>query len=158
MLVLGLSVFLCGVFVLALLLVRRTGNRTLEMVEQELGGEGVIVTDRAANFFGLESGPLGQTRGNGCLVLTGRSIAFFMFVPKRRIDISLERVTRLEAPMWWKGKSVGRKLLAIYFNDMDGREDAAAFYVRDRDRWVAEISAVTPGLAPEAGGVGGKLR
>lgn len=145
-LVLGLIAFLAVVLGGLLLILRRSSERKLEEARAALAQDGVMAAERMANFFGTQSGSMRQIRGNGNLFLTRGALVFFMFVPRRRIDVPLESVVWLDEPEWWSGKSVGKRLLAVAFHTTSGEEDAVAFYVRDPDYWVSRIIAAVDAL------------
>lgn len=98
-----------------------------------------LLTAPMANFFGLRSSGMKQIRGNGILLLTGSEIFFRMLLPSREFRIPLDSVTSLKTPGSFLGKSKGRKLLQVDFTSFDGKEDSAAWLVRDPDRWVKMV-------------------
>jgi hypothetical protein len=76
---------LAAVFAVAVVLpklVYRFMERPLEArIAAHYGSEEVLMKDLKANSFGLESAGVRQARGNGGLVLTAKSLHFFMFLP-----------------------------------------------------------------------------
>jgi len=100
----------------------------------------VIVSEPAANYFGLESRGGGQSRGNGALVLTADQLWFHLLVPTQELTIRLADVTDVALVDGHLGKSVGRALLRVRFRGEAG-EDAAAWLVADPERWQREIAA-----------------
>lgn len=95
----------------------------------------ILRIDKFANFFGLRSRGRGQVRGNGVLALSGSSLCFRMFLPKRELQIPLADITGVETPLSFLSKGIGRPLLEVKFAAPDGCEDAAAWYVRDLPEW-----------------------
>jgi hypothetical protein len=116
-LVLGLIIFLVAVPVGLLFWLRRKSEGALAGVTDTLRDEGVVMAERMANFFGLLSKSAGHVRGNGALVLTKHALEFFMFVPKKHFTFSLDSITRLDDPKWWPGKSVGKRLVAVDYEN-----------------------------------------
>lgn len=124
----------------ALLLVRRLARRREAEALHDLEAEGVILVTRKANFFGARNRSVFQMRGNGILVLTRKSISFFMLLPSRRISIPLEQVDGVSHPKSFRMRAVGKELLAIKFHGSAG-DDEIGLYVPDPRRWGEEILA-----------------
>ena len=153
LLIVGFAVLLVVFFAVLLLLTRRALARKEELAARALAPEPVIYSTCKANFFGLKSKGMGQLRGNGVLALTGSQLAFFMLKPSRTFKVPLAAVRHIEDPRSWLGKTVAQRLLAVYFLDDDGTEDAVAFWVPDVEEWTARITEVAPALeGKEEGG------
>jgi hypothetical protein len=150
LIVAGSIVLLAAVFLVVILWLRGAVARRLEEATAELGEDGIIKSEPAANSFGFLSQPMTQVRGNGTLILTSQAIEFFMLVPKKRVSVPLERITGLDNPMWWRGKSVASRLFGVYFKDVSDEDDGIAFWVKDTDSWLAETAdaMAAAGLAP----------
>jgi hypothetical protein len=116
-------------------LLRRAGERL-----DALLGEPIRLRDPMANFFGLESiGPV-QVRGNGSLGLDRDTLAFVLAMGRREpLVIPRANIRKLETRRMHLGKSVGRDLLTVHYVNAAGQPDVAAWYVRDVERWLAEL-------------------
>lgn len=154
LLVAGFIALMVSLFACLLLMTRGALARKEELAARAMAPEPVIYSTYKANFFGLASKGMGQLRGNGVLALTRLELAFFMLKPAREVRVPLERVRRIEDPKSWLGKSVARRLLAVYFLNEDGAEDAVALWVPDVAEWTARIKAVAP--APDDIDTGGR--
>lgn len=110
-----------------------TGERVLE-------GREVVVEDRAANCFGLQSAGPGQIRGNGYLAATAEEIVFVMWVPRRVVHIRRPLLVEADTTRSHLGKTVGRDLLRLRWINDDGDEEVAAFAVRNLPAWTAELA------------------
>ena len=150
LIVVGFLVLLAAVFGAVILWLRGAVARRLAEANAELGADSIIKTEPAANSFGFLSQPTTQVRGNGTLILTSRALEFFMLVPKKRVSVPFDRITGLDNPMWWRGKSVASRLLAIHFTDDSGDDDGIAFWLKDSGSWLKETSdaMAAQGLAP----------
>jgi hypothetical protein len=103
-------------------------------------GASLLRTEPDANFFGVQSGGMGQIRGNGALALARNELWFSLYMPQREVLIPLGDVLEATTARSHLGKSVGRKLLLVRFRAAGG-EDSVAWAVRDVDGWIAAIDA-----------------
>jgi hypothetical protein len=106
----------------------------------------VILKDLKANSFGLKSSGVWQVRGNGGLVLTEKTLHFFMFLPKRDICIPLTAITELSLTKSHLGKATIYNLLKVQFS-ADGGRDSIAWYVTDPQAWKCKIEQIKPKAA-----------
>jgi hypothetical protein len=127
-LVVSILAFVALLFALIMVPVARRARR----LKAELPADAVRVEN--AQGLGLESRGKAQVRGNGWLVLTEDELRFRQWVPNRETRIPLASITAVETGRWWLGKSVGRKLLVVRWD-----EDAMAWNVRDLDGWLAAL-------------------
>ena len=102
-------------------------------------GREVVVEDRAANCFGLESAGAGQIRGNGYLAATADEIVFVMWVPRRVVHIRRPLLVEADTTRSHLGKSASRDLLRLRWINDEGDEETAAFAVRNLPAWLAEL-------------------
>lgn len=124
------------VTVVALVLaVRAVARRREAEADEALMGERILLRDPSANLMGVESAGMGQVRGSGVLSLTEHRLHFLMWLPRREVVIPLSRVTGIETPERFMGKTKGTPLLQVSFTGQDGREDAAAWAVRKLPAW-----------------------
>lgn len=117
-----------------------------ERLEARYQAGEVILSDPAANFFGLESKGSAQVRGNGALALTADHLWFSLLTPQTEITIPLADVLEVSLVEGHLGKTMASPLVHVRFRAADG-EDAAAWLVRDPERWQREIAA-RAGAAP----------
>jgi len=110
------------------------------------GSDEVLKKDLTANSFGLESAGVWQVRGNGALVLTGKHLHFFMFLPKSDLRVPLDAITELTITRSHLGKATIYDLLQVRFA-ADGKTDSTAWYLADPQAWkerIEEIQAARP--------------
>lgn len=119
---------------------RKTRRRVAEEVRTRLGEDRIVVIDDFANFFGVESRGATQMRGNGCLAATSEEVVFLMWLPRRELRISRERITSVERVRSHLGKRIGRDLLKVAFADETGLPDSVAWFVRDLPAWEEALS------------------
>lgn len=97
--------------------------------------------DDMANFLGLQSVGAVQARGNGCLALGDDALLFAQWVPQRTVVVPLQDVIEVDEADSHLGKSIFKKLLRVRWK-VDGREETAAWFVRDLPGWVTALRRV----------------
>lgn len=97
----------------------------------------IVLSDALANCFGKQSLGAMQLRGNGGLVLTQDQLHFIPLAGAPSVQVSLKDLTDVELVGSFLGKAVGRKLLKVSWGGETA--DAAAFVVKEPERWRAEI-------------------
>jgi hypothetical protein len=112
---------------------RRAGRRHLQGLE-------LLLEEPGANSFGVESGGPWQVRGNGNLALTEDELLFAQWVPDRLLRIPRRSIIEVSQTNSHLGKRIGRPLLRVAWTRDDGEEDSIAFWVKDLDRWLAELN------------------
>jgi hypothetical protein len=115
----------------------------VDAITQKLGRQQIVLLDQQANFFGLESAGVWQTRGNGCLALTREVVLFRQWVPERELSIPRASIIKTEAVRSHLGKTQFTSLLKIRFLNERGEEDSAAWRVGDLPPWLADLSKST---------------
>jgi hypothetical protein len=116
-------------------------RRAAEEIRANLGEDRIVMVDESANFFGIESRGAAQLRGNGCLAVTSEEVVFLMWLPRRELRVSRERITSVERVRSHLGKTIRRDLLKLTFADETGLSDSAAWYVGDLPAWEAALRA-----------------
>ena len=106
------------------------------------GPDEVLMKDLGANCFGLESRGVTQARGNGALVLTAKSLHFFMFLPRRDFVVPQDAITELSLTKSPLGKATIFDLLKVRFT-ADGKPDSLAWYLTDPRAWKTRIEELT---------------
>lgn len=91
-----------------------------------------------ANSFGVESKGVMQLRGNGGLVLTRDELHFVPLAGGTEVRFPLRAIRSVGTVRSHLGKTIGRSLLKIEWQDAD-RVDAIALHVRDVQRWVQRL-------------------
>jgi hypothetical protein len=104
----------------------------------------ILMEDLKANSFGVESAGVWQLRGNGGLVLTGKNLHFFMFLPKSEICIPLETITELAITKSHLGKATPFDLLKVSYS-VKGKKDSIAWYLTDPAAWKRKIESLKAG-------------
>lgn len=84
-----------------------------------------------ANFFGQQSKGATQLRGNGTLVITDTQVVFEGWMPRREFIIPISRITGIETPNSFLGKTVFTPVLKVVYHNEAGQEDAMAWFVQD---------------------------
>jgi hypothetical protein len=124
---------------LAVVLLRRWGESVLRGMRDRAAvrGEEGLRGDGFANFRGRCSDgyPL---RGNAALLLTSRALRVVILWPRRKFEIPLERMTRIEITRSFMGRYEPNGFLIIH-HTADGAEDAIGLTLRKLPDWVAEI-------------------
>ena len=138
--VIGLTMVVIGIVVVMVSkLTLRSMNGPLEArVAAQHGPAEVLMKDLCANSFGRESLGVWQIRGNGGLVLTGKELHFFLFLPKRDLLIPLNTITEITFTKCHLGKATIYNLLKVRFV-VEGKSDSIAWYVSDPHAWKDRI-------------------
>jgi len=119
---------------------KQTANAAEAELREGLTSEDILLTDRMAQFVGIQSAGATQVRGNGALALTRRDLRFRMWVPNRRYDVSLDRITAVGTTRSHLGKAVGADLLKVSFTNDQGAEDAIVWRVaKGPHAWITAI-------------------
>ena len=96
----------------------------------------IIMHSTFANFFGQESKGVKQVRGNGLIVLTKDELYFEMYAPKRKFNVPLESVSKIETVKWHLKKTKSRPLLKVIYTNEKGEEDSLVWLVQDLENWL----------------------
>lgn len=139
----GIAGFMAVALLTVWLLLRRLARRADEALQAELGTTPVLLKDRGANFFGVESKGMAQVRGNGVLVLTAADLRFRLWAPERTLTIELSRIRELTVVRSHLGRSKGMDLLKVSFENDAGESDSVAWLVRDLQAWLTQLRAKT---------------
>ncbi|KAB3527280.1 hypothetical protein [Alkaliphilus serpentinus] len=107
-------------------------------VMNKIGKENILLISENANFFGQESVSM-QIRGNGTLVLLKDKLYFELLLPKKVIEIPIERIEGIDETRSHLGKSVGSKLVKITYRNDKNSLDSCAWLVRNRKDWMDKI-------------------
>ncbi|MFD4354508.1 hypothetical protein ACFWPX_18280 [Nocardia sp. NPDC058518] len=98
-----------------------------------------VRSDPVANYFGRAAKGGKQVRGNGALVLTDTRLWFRRAGSDDPLEIPLASITSVDIVRSHAGKSIGRPLISVSFDD-----DSAAWYVRDSAQWRDDILVRCP--------------
>ncbi|HST70398.1 MAG TPA: hypothetical protein VLI94_12165 [Solirubrobacterales bacterium] len=107
---------------------------------EHLQGLDLLLEEPGANSLGVESAGPWQVRGNGNLALTADELLFAQWVPKRLLRIPRSSIVEVSKAKTHLGKWIGRPLLKVAWTRDDGEQDSIALWVRDLDRWLAELT------------------
>lgn len=129
-----------GLVLLTRKMVAKVTSRNEQLIAREFAGVEIERQSGMANFFGLESKGGAQVRGNGALVVTADRVWFQRLGAGAPIVIPRRDVTAAEVVSAHAGKTVGRPLLKLTFDDEHGGTDAVAWYVPDAEAWAAALA------------------
>lgn len=122
-------------------MVKKLFQKRIDEIMDKFQGKDIIISLNSANFFGQQSRTL-QMRGNGVLVLTQKELYFEMWHPKKVLQISTSTISNVEITKSFLHKSVFRKLLKVIFQNENGEEDAAAWWVTSLDKWIDKLEKI----------------
>ncbi len=135
LLVLGiLAVVGAAAFVVVRYVVRRAAATSSGAVDARFAPGEAVLTDPMANYFGRASRGGMEVRGNGALVLTDKALWFHRIGADAPLEIPLASITSVDTTRSHAGKTIGRDLLRVSFDD-----DSVAWYVRDLAGWLAAV-------------------
>jgi hypothetical protein len=109
-----------------------------DRIAARYGHDEVLMKDLRANSFGVESAGVLQFRGNGGLVLTGKSLHFFMFLPRSDVCVPLDAITEITITKSHLGKATIYDLLKVHYS-VEGKADSIAWYLTDPLAWKHKI-------------------
>jgi hypothetical protein len=112
------------------------------------GADEILMTDLAANSFGLESWGVWQGRGNGALVLTKDCLHFVRFVSGGDVRVPLGAITEVTFTKTHLGKATISDLLKVRFA-MDDKPDSIAWYLTDPKAWKSKIDKLRAGMTAD---------
>lgn len=108
-------------------------------VMNKIGKENILMITSSANFFGQKSAGFAQISGNGILLLTKDKLYFQLLLPKKIIEIPLEKIERIEESISHLGKTKGSKLMKIIYINESNSTDSCAWLVRHHKEWVNKL-------------------
>jgi len=111
----------------------------IQKILKDLDDQKIILEEHQANFFGQRSKKYKQVRGDGLLLLTESDIIFEMYLPQKSLVIDRKSIKNISTPRSFLGKSKLTQLLRVDFINTEGNEDAAAWAVKELNRWVTEL-------------------
>ncbi|NVM16513.1 MAG: hypothetical protein HWN80_02275 [Candidatus Lokiarchaeota archaeon] len=123
-------------------MVKKLFQKRINEIMDKFQGKKIIISLNNANFFGQHSRKSLQMRGNGVLILTQDELYFEMWHPKKVVQIPTSAISRFEITKSFLHKSVFRKLLKVVFQNEDGEEDAAGWWVSSLENWLEELERV----------------
>jgi len=126
-----ISVFVILVAVVTVVMTRKLQARQVTEVLRKFGDKQISGVRYCANFFGQESLGYMQVRGIGVLVLTEDELFFEMLLPKREFRIAVASIHSIETPKSHLGKTKGRPLFKVIFQNEKGQEDSMAWSIKD---------------------------
>jgi hypothetical protein len=116
-------------------------RRLRRKLRETFDPDDIIRATVRANFFGLKSRGVQQTRGNAALVLTTETLWSCLGLPQREMKIPLRQVRKVSLVKSHCGRSVFVDLLRVDYLSDHG-DDAAAWYVPRAERWLKDIDTL----------------
>ncbi len=129
----------CLIVIAFLLILRNVIHSRISKIYAKYQLQDAIIIVKNANFFGQKSLGYIQIRGNGVLALTSDKLFFEMWLPKKGIEIPINRITYINNPIQFLGKTKLRSLLKVTFINQNGQTDSAAWQISELDRWTNEL-------------------
>jgi len=123
-------------------MVKKLFQKRINEIIDKFSDKNIIISLNSANFFGQQSRKSTQVRGNGVLILNAEELYFEMWRPKKILQIPTSTILKVEITKSFLHKSVFRKLLKIVFQNENGEEDAAAWWVTSLEKWIEELEKV----------------
>ena len=111
------------------------------LVDKRFDTSEIKLRDDNANFGGIRSLGQSQCKGNGILVLTDNEIFFSQYCcgGEDGIAIPLDKINNVKSESTYLGRTqLGMKHLIIEYQ-VDGKEDAIGFLLRDLKSWMDKL-------------------
>lgn len=121
---------------------RRRSRQARAQMAEVPKGQPVRLAERA-QYFGRQSAGKAQVRGTGELALAADELVFVQWVPRRTLQVPRPGIEAVDTPRAWLGKTTGVCLLCVRWRDGEA-VDAAAWQVRELDRWLAALGVDPP--------------
>ncbi|MDD5394242.1 MAG: hypothetical protein PHE17_14610 [Thiothrix sp.] len=132
----GVIVIVSIVLVAFWLLWSRIGQSGQEVLESRYPLDKPILSDAGAYFVGVESKGRLQLRGNGALALTATELWYKAAFFSTELVIPMQDINHVELVDSHLGKVVfGRKMLKVYFKNINDQADSVAFLVNNESLW-----------------------
>ena len=128
-------------FVLFRLLLKRIAA-TKDKLRKTLSEEGAEAEILNANCFGLASLGVGQMRGNGSWAMSESRILFYFWVGGRQVEIPIAKITAVNIEKAFLGKTVGRSLLAVDFENAQGKADRCCWLLPEPEELRKKIQSM----------------
>ena len=133
----AISLFLCvGI------LIKYIERKQAYQVLQKFAGQKIYGISSNVNFFGQESLGMLQARGKGILVLAEKELFFSMLAPKKEFSIPFEKMLGIETPKSYLGKTKGKALLQVNFENAEGKKDSMAWLVGKLSLWQQALDKI----------------
>ena len=120
-------------------MVKKLFQKRITEILDKFNNKEIVISHTSANFFGQLSRKSLQMRGNGVLILTSKELFFEMWYPKKELQIPVSAIMKIEITKSFLHKRVLRKLLKVSFQNENGEDDAAAWWVTSLERWIEEL-------------------
>lgn len=113
--------------------IKRVAEEAKRKADEDLFGKGVKYGEDFANFFGQKSLGVTQVRGNGIFRITEDEIYFRMLMPSKVYRYQVSKISAVETPNSFLGKTKFVPLLKVEFIDEQGNKDSAAWLLKGLD-------------------------
>jgi hypothetical protein len=141
--VVAITLIIIGaVFALTFMGLRRLARQRQQAMFERYPNARQVIS--GANFYGQHSKGFAQLRCNGTLVITDQALIFERWVPRAEFSVPLNRITSVELPTSFLGKTNFRPLLKVVYQTDTGEQDAMAWLTPD----AAELKSLIEQLLP----------
>ena len=144
-----LAFFFVMFVVVPKIVIDKVRERLEQRVVDEVPADQVVQQDITAVSLGLGSRGVGQSRGNGALVLTPTELRWLQLKPTSSdVTIPLAAITTVDTARSHLGKRYGKPLLRVTF-DAGAGPDTMAWLTTDLSGWLAALAPADAAGGPE---------
>ncbi len=110
-----------------------------EGFQRRFAGKKIRFMDKYALFVAQQSDGYSHSRGSGYLVLTDEELYFERKVGNKVAAIPIHSILEVGETRRLGGQSHWKRMLKVDFRNQEGKTDAIAWCVKERERWQREI-------------------
>ena len=124
-------------------LLKKRQDEVERTFQQRFLGVSIRLLDKYALYVARASDGASHIRGIGYLVLTDKELYFKRQLDKMVIAIPIASIQEVGETMRLAGQCPGKRMLKVDFHTEEGEADAIAWCVKDREKWIHELTLVT---------------
>ncbi len=134
-----LVTILIGSFLLFLSVVKKAKKARYNDIMAKFQNKELLFFSKNSSFFGHKLKNYTQVRGNGYFALTKDEIYFLMWLPPKEIKINIDKITKIDFPKSFLGKSIFKPLLRVTYINDNKELDEVAWAIRELPKIKSEL-------------------
>ncbi|TFF87704.1 MAG: hypothetical protein EU548_09900 [Promethearchaeota archaeon] len=110
-------------------------RRTSKILKQYPDGE-IIKKSIPATYLGGEKRKFNLFRGTGLLILTKDNLYFEYIIPRKKIQIPIKAINKVELTKWFSKRTKGKPVIKISFINRKGKSVSKGWIVKESQKWL----------------------